>query len=55
MMVFVDVYFFCFLVCIDVRRRKRYIVGEIFFREDKCCICFDKGINCVLIIVNICY
>ncbi|XP_020619095.1 kielin/chordin-like protein [Orbicella faveolata] len=40
--------------CIDVRRRKRYIVGETFIR-DKCCTCLDEGINCVSTTVKICY
>lgn len=30
-------------------------MGETFFREDKCCTCLDKGINCVPTTANICY
>ncbi|KAL9953185.1 hypothetical protein ACROYT_G040559 [Oculina patagonica] len=32
--------------CIDVRSRKRYIVGETFVMEDKCCTCLAGRINC---------
>lgn len=41
-----DAFFYFPEACIDAETRKRYIVGETFIKEDKCCTCRFGGTDC---------